>query len=96
MMKKLIASLLLLLASHGYAQQTGPAGGAAPVQANSPQSGPKGLQYKVISGFKQPFNADLQSYISNGWTPVGGISVTSWNNDLYFAQLLSGPAGSNY
>jgi len=27
---------------------------------------------------------------------VGGISVTSWNNDLYFAQLLSGPAGTNY
>jgi hypothetical protein len=95
-MKNLIVSLLLLLASHGYAQQAGPDGSAAPSQANTPQSGSKALQYKVISGFKQPFDADLQSYISNGWSPVGGISVTSWNNDLYFAQLLSGPAVTNY
>ena len=49
------------------------------------------LKYKVISGFKQPFNDDLQAQLSKGWTPVGGVSVTVWNNDLYFAQLISKP-----
>ena len=48
----------------------------------------------MISGYKQPFNDELQEKISKGWKPVGGIAVTSWNNDLFFAQLLSRPAGS--
>ena len=48
--------------------------------------------YKMITGYKQPFNDDLQLHLSKGWTPVGGVSVTSWNNDLYYAQLLSRPA----
>jgi hypothetical protein len=52
------------------------------------------MEYKMISGYKQPFNDELQEKISKGWKPVGGISVTSWNNDLFFAQLLSRPAGS--
>jgi hypothetical protein len=47
------------------------------------------LKYKVISGYKEPFNDDFRLHLSKGWTPVGGISVTSWNGDLYFAQLLS-------
>ena len=50
------------------------------------------LRYKMISGFKQPFNDDLQLHLSKGWTPVGGVSVTTWNGDLYFAILLSHPA----
>jgi hypothetical protein len=45
----------------------------------------------MISGYKQPFNDDLQLHLSKGWTPVGGISVTTWNNELFFAQLLSKP-----
>jgi len=48
-----------------------------------------GAEYKVISDFKQPFNDALQFHLSKGWKPVGGVSVTSWNNDLYFAQLLT-------
>lgn len=47
------------------------------------------LKYKLLSGFKQPFINDLQFHLSKGWTPVGGVSVTAWNNDLYFAQLIS-------
>ena len=50
------------------------------------------LKYKVLSGFKQPFTDDLQLHLSKGWTPVGGVSVTVWNNDIYFAQLISKPA----
>jgi hypothetical protein len=53
------------------------------------------LEYKVISGFKQPFNDDLQLHFSKGWKPVGGIAVTTWNDDLYFAQLLSRTAKTN-
>ena len=52
------------------------------------------VEYRMISGYKQPFNDELQEKISKGWKPVGGIAVTSWNNDLFFAQLLSRPAGS--
>lgn len=48
----------------------------------------------MISGYKQPFNEELQEKISKGWKPFGGISVTAWNNDLFFAQLLSRPTGS--
>ena len=51
-------------------------------------------EYKVISGFKQPFKDALQFETSKGWIPVGGVSVTSWNGDLYFAQLLSKSAGA--
>ena len=47
------------------------------------------LKYKLLSGLKQPFTNDLQFHLSKGWTPVGGVSVTVWNNDLYFAQLIS-------
>jgi len=43
----------------------------------------------VISDFKQPFNDALQFHLSKGWKPVGGVSVTSRNNDPYFAQLLT-------
>lgn len=46
------------------------------------------MRYKMISGYKQPFNDDLQLHLSKGWVPVGGVSVTAWNNDLFFAQLL--------
>jgi len=52
-------------------------------------NGAAAAQYKVISGSKQPFNDALQFEMSNGWTPVGGVSVTTWNSDLYFAQLMS-------
>lgn len=51
------------------------------------------LEYKMLSNFKQPFSEDLKYHVSKGWTPVGGVSVTVWNGDLYFAQLLSRPAG---
>jgi hypothetical protein len=46
------------------------------------------MEYKLIANFKQPFNDDLQLHLSKGWTPVGGVAVTVWNNDLYFAQLV--------
>lgn len=62
--------------------------------ASSTSSGGKTMEYKMVSGLKQPFNDDLKYQTSKGWTPVGGVSVTAWNNDLYFAQLLSRPAGS--
>ncbi len=62
--------------------------------ASSTASGGNALEYKMVYGFKQPFNDDLKYQTSKGWTPVGGVSVTVWNNDLYFAQLLSRPAGS--
>lgn len=46
------------------------------------------MEYKMITNFKQPFNDDLQYQLSKGWKPVGGVAVTVWNNDLYYAQLL--------
>jgi hypothetical protein len=46
----------------------------------------------MLTGYKQPFNDDLQLHLSKGWTPSGGVGVTVWNNDLYFAVLLSRPA----
>jgi hypothetical protein len=49
-------------------------------------------EYKMLTGYKQPFNDDLQLHLSKGWTPSGGVGVTVWNNDLYFAVLLSRPA----
>lgn len=71
------------------AQNTG-GGSSSPSVANGSAS----LKYKMISGFKQPFNDDLQLHLSKGWTPVGGVAVTVWNGDLYFAQLLGRSAGS--
>lgn len=52
------------------------------------------MEYKLVSGYKQPFNDDLKYQTSKGWVPVGGVSVTSWNNDLFFAQLVGRPVGS--
>ncbi len=60
---------------------------AAPLTANGSAS----LKYKMITGYKQPFNDDLQLHLSKGWTPVGGVAVTVWNGDLYYAQLISRP-----
>ena len=57
---------------------------------SAPPSTP--LRYKIISGYKQPFDDDFRLHLSKGWTPVGGVSATTWNGDLYFAQLLSHPA----
>lgn len=82
-----IAGLLLLL---GILTCTASQLTAAPDQTPSVTApAATSLKYKVISGFKQPFNDDLQLHLSKGWTPVGGVSVTVWNNDLYFAQLIS-------
>lgn len=66
--------------------------GRAADQATSASIASTALKYKLISGFKQPFTDDLQLHLSKGWIPVGGVSVTVWNNDLYFAQLISKPA----
>lgn len=86
----LLASFLLLPCMTATAAPSSDQAGSS----SSAASGGKPLEYKMVSGFKQPFNDDLKYQISKGWTPVGGVSVTSWNNDLYFAQLLSRPAGS--
>ena len=94
-MKHTIRSLaggLLLL---GTLASTAPQLTAAPDQTSSvAASTATPLKYKVISGFKQAFNDDLQAELSKGWTPVGGVSVTVWNSDFYFAQLLSKPASA--
>jgi hypothetical protein len=55
----------------------------------SPAAAASASEYKMLTGYKQPFNDDLQVHLSKGWTPVGGVAVTVWNNDLYFAVLLS-------
>ena len=89
---KIMASLLcilLLLSSQPALLQASP-DSTAPYS----QSGITSLRYKMISGYKQPFNDDLQLHLSKGWIPVGGVSVTTWNNDLFFAQLLSKPNSS--
>ena len=88
------ATLILLLSGvlPVCAQNTGT--GSASPQTQPPSQCPATMEYKMVSGFKQPFNEDLKYQTSKGWTPVGGISVTSWNNDLFFAQLLGRPAGS--
>ena len=78
---------LFLLASHTPCLQASPDIGSALNQQGTPS-----LRYKVISGYKQPFNDDLQLHLSKGWTPVGGVAVTTWNNDLFYAQLLSQPS----
>jgi hypothetical protein len=66
---------------------------AAPQTPSGGQQAAAYAEYKVISGFKQAFNDALQYHLSKGWQPVGGIAVTTWNNDLYFAQLIGRPAG---
>jgi hypothetical protein len=66
---------------------------AAPLTPSGVQQAAAYAEYKVLSGFKQPFNDALQYHLSKGWQPVGGIAVTTWNNDLYFAQLIGRPAG---
>jgi hypothetical protein len=48
----------------------------------------------MISGYKQPFNDDLHLHLSKGWIPAGGVSVTTWNNSPFFAQLLSKPSSA--
>lgn len=62
---------------------------AAPDNAPSPQVT---MEYKLLTNYQQPFNDALQYHVSKGWTPVGGVSITVWNNDLYFAQLIGRPA----
>jgi hypothetical protein len=59
--------------------------------APSAQATAPAMEYKVVAGLKQPFQDELAAKVAQGWTPVGGISVTVWNNDLYFAQLMGRP-----
>jgi len=87
-----ILVILLLLASLPAQLHAAPDNGSATSQQIA--AGAPLLRYKMISGYKQPFNDDLQLHLSKGWTPVGGVSVTTWNNDLFFAQLLSNPTSS--
>jgi hypothetical protein len=82
-----ILATLLLLASQTPLLEAAPDNGSATLQ-----QGMTSLRYKMISGYKQPFNDDLQLHLSKGWTPVGGVAVTTWNNDLFYAQLLSKPS----
>jgi len=81
----ILATALLFITISPRVQTYAQTDPSAPTSMNS---GSK-LEYKVISGFKQPFHDDLQLHLSKGWIPVGGIAVTTWNDDLYFAQLLS-------
>ena len=69
------------------------AGATHPLSADqAPAPAASATEYKMLTGYKQPFNDDLQLHLSKGWTPSGGVGVTVWNNDLYFAVLLSRPA----
>ena len=87
----LLAAFLML----PWMNATGAPASDQPGSSSAASSGGNTLEYKMVSGLKQPFNDDLKYQTSKGWTPVGGVSVTSWNNDLYFAQLLSRPVGSS-
>ncbi len=87
-MKKILPSLLLAL----FISALLPLPLLASDQPSTKIAKSIALQYKVISGFKQPFNDDFQLHLSKGWVPLGGVSVTVWNNDLYFAQLIAKPA----
>jgi len=82
-----ILAVLLLLISQPARLHATSDNGSATSQVGA--LGAPSLRYKMISGYKQPFNDDLQLHFSKGWIPVGGVSVTTWNNDLFFAQLLS-------
>ena len=85
-----VAATIFLIIS-GISPATAQATPPATATASSPASN---LEYRMISGYKHPFHDELQDKVSRGWTPIGGVSVTTWNNDLFFAQLLSRPAGS--
>jgi hypothetical protein len=61
----------------------------ADTDTNQPSAGSSdtATEYKMITD-------DLQLHFSKGWRPVGGVSVTTWDNNVYFAQLISRtPAG---
>ena len=93
-MKQTLRSSALLLLVLGLLAFHPSRASAAPDQAPANAKASASLSYKVLSGLKQPFMDDLQAHLSKGWTPVGGVSVTVWNSDLYFAQLISKPADS--
>ena len=77
------AALLLVLLAFTLA-----AAPAAVAQDSARSSGDQKLEYKVVSGYKDAFNDDLKYQLSKGWHPFGGVSVTTFNGDLFFAQLL--------
>lgn len=85
-MKKQLHTLLLIpvLALFALVPISLSAADSQPATATAPL-----LKYKLIKGLKDAFIDDLQLHLSKGWIPVGGVSVTVWNNDLYFAQLIS-------
>jgi hypothetical protein len=85
-LRSIIAILLLVMATAATLS-------AAPQSPSGASQAAAYAEYKVLSGFKQPFNDDLHYHLTKGWQPIGGISVTTWNNDLYFAQLIGRPAG---
>lgn len=87
-----ILAITLLLASLPAQLHAAPDNGSATSQQIA--VGAPLLRYKMISGYKQPFNDDLQLHLSKGWIPVGGVSVTTWNNSPFFAQLLSKPSSA--
>lgn len=89
---RILASLLLLTVSGTLSTLRAADPSPTPVATAAAGS----VEYKMLSGYKQPFNDDLQLHLSQGWTPSGGVSVTVWNNDLYFAVLLSRPAQSSH
>lgn len=81
-----ILSIALLLIGSPWGPVIGTAQNASQGGMASPGDRPR--DYKMISGFKQQFTDDLQSHLTKGWRPYGGVSVTTWNGNLYFAQLL--------
>ena len=85
-LRSIIVILLLVTASSSTLT-------AAPQSTSGAAQASPFAEYKVLSGFKQPFNDALQYHLSKGWQPVGGVAVTTWNSDLYFAQLIGRPAG---
>jgi hypothetical protein len=87
-----ILAITLLLASQPAQLHAAPDNGSATSQERA--LGAPSLRYKMISGYKQPFNDDLQLHLSKGWIPVGGVSVTTLNNSPFFAQLLSKPSSA--
>ena len=82
----LFASLLLAMMA-GQSLTAVPSDQSSTVPSGQSAAGTS-FQYKMISGYKQPFNDDMQLHFSKGWIPAGGVSVTTWNNDLFFAVLL--------
>ena len=88
----ILATTFLLIA--GVLPAIAQNGGTSSSSSSQSQVGSGTMEYKLVSGYKQPFNDDLKYQTSKGWVPVGGVSVTSWNNDLFFAQLVGRPVGS--